>query len=197
MTMSEFYDELLSSIAPQLTEKLSGKANLNQDQIQGALAGLAPVVLSQLKKSQANMSEEDMDTMLAKIGSEDVDHAVNQASAYDLDGDDNDDDLTAHGFFEQSQGNATAQALSQKLGISGGVARKLLPMLIPVIISMLMKKGQQDTATKTRAGGILGILDRDGDGQIIDDIAGMIFSSGGKNAGGGMLASILGGLMKR
>jgi hypothetical protein len=195
--MSEFYDELFSSVAPQLTEKLSGKADLSHDQIQGALAGLAPVVLSQLKKSQANMSENDLDAMLAKIGSEDVDHAVSQASAFDLDGDDDDNDLTAHGLLEKSQGDATAQALSQKLGISGGVARKLLPMLIPVIISMLMKKGQQDTATKTRAGGIFGILDRDGDGQIIDDIASMIFSGGGKSAGGGMLASILGGLMKR
>ncbi|NJM36446.1 MAG: DUF937 domain-containing protein [Akkermansiaceae bacterium] len=146
--MNAFYDELLSSVAPQLAGKLSGKANLNQDQIQGALAGLAPVVLSQLKKSQATMSEDELDTFLAKIGSEDVDHAVNQASAFDLDGDDDDNDLTAHGLFEQSQGGVTAQALSQKLGISGGVARKLLPMLIPVIISMLMKRDNKTPQQK-------------------------------------------------
>ncbi|MEM7387915.1 MAG: hypothetical protein AAF514_23515, partial [Verrucomicrobiota bacterium] len=47
------------------------------------------------------------------------------------------------------------------------------------------------------AGGLMGILDRDGDGNVLDDVAGMLFkemvSGGGQSSsGGGLLGNLLG-----
>ena len=71
----------------------------------------------------------------------------------------------------------TAMALSKKLVIGGGLAKKLLPMLAPVILGMLLKNGGKKSSSSPGgglAGGIGGIVDRDG--SILDNIGGMILS---------------------
>ncbi|MCX6567011.1 MAG: hypothetical protein NTW38_11425 [Candidatus Aminicenantes bacterium] len=45
-------------------------------------------------------------------------------------------------------------------------------------------------------GGIASLIDRDGDGNILDDVAGMLFQgSGAQSSGGGILGKLLGGLL--
>lgn len=82
---------------------------------------------------------------------------------------------------EETQ-NQTAQALGQKLNIGSAAAKKLIPMLAPIMIGMLIKKGGSAPGlSKGKAGGIGSILDRAGDGSILDDIAGMVL--GGNKSG--------------
>lgn len=72
-------------------------------------------------------------------------------------------------------------------------------MLAPLIIGMLMKKGGTAASGGTPGGGNGGlgglgsILDRDGDGHILDDLGGMLAGGAGK---AGCLSAILGGFFK-
>ena len=74
---------------------------------------------------------------------------------------------------------------------------KLIPMLAPVILGALTKK--RDTGAGS--GGIGALLDQDGDGSVLDDVAGFLINSMGKGSrrrGGGLggaLGGILGGLL--
>ena len=83
-------------------------------------------------------------------------------------------DLGAGGVLGLEKGEQAAEAIAKKTGIGVDVARKVLPMLVPLVLAYLMRKGTQDKGTADRKGGMGAILDRDGDGKILDDIAGMV-----------------------
>ncbi len=99
---------------------------------------------------------------------------------------------------------AVENGLGQSLGINQGQMGQLLAMLAPVIMGALGKaRGQQgfDAGSLARTlgqergqlqqklpaglGGLGGLLDADGDGQIMDDVA--------KKVGGGLLKKLFGG----
>ncbi|MBW2937986.1 DUF937 domain-containing protein [Aureisphaera sp. CAU 1614] len=110
-----------------------------------------------------------------------------------------------------SQGNV-ANALSQKSGMDSQSVMNILQIAAPIILGYLGKqKQQQNVQSPDALGGLLGgllgggrkqqkqqsliesILDGDNDGSIVDDLAGMVFSSGKKKSGlGGLLGGLLG-----
>ena len=101
-------------------------------------------------------------------------------------------DLGAGGVLGLEKGEQAADAIAKKTGIGTDVARKILPMLIPLVMAYLMRKGKQDSGTPDRKTGMGAILDRDGDGKILDDIAGMVLAGQvGRQGKGGLLAMIL------
>lgn len=162
------------------TSKLANEAGVSEQQINQAFETLGPVVLGQLEKKRVVLSDEELEALIQRAGGQENVGEIVESQADD--GVSLDPDLTVNGLFESSTGDQAASAVSQRAGIAGPVARKLLPMLVPIILGMLMKKGKEDPATETRTGGIKSILDRDGDGQVIDDIFGMLM--GGKGGGG-------------
>jgi len=103
-------------------------------------------------------------------------------------------------------------ALSQKSGIDSGSVGNILKVAAPLLMGMLGKQSRQQNVSDSNGlsgllGGLLGgggnsapqqsqsflssILDADGDGSVIDDVAGMVMG-GGKKKGG--LGGLLGGL---
>lgn len=112
-----------------------------------------------------------------------------------------------------SQGNV-ANALSKKYGMDSQSVMNILQIAAPIILGYLGKqKQQQNVQSPDALGGLLGgllgggkkqqkqqsliesILDGDNDGSIIDDLAGMVLSGGGKKKSG--LGGLLGGLFGR
>lgn len=193
---NNFIKDLLDSRGSEVASKLSERTELTPEQSLEALSALSPVVLGSLKRQQEKVGASGIEELLARAG-------VTEDQA------DNLDDVFEKGLAgHSSQTRAvlgdevqeqTATALSTKLGIGGALAKKLLPMLAPVILGMLIKKGSGKTSGGASragglAGGIGGILDRDGDGSILDDIGGMILG-GGRSAApqkrGGILQWIL------
>jgi len=100
-------------------------------------------------------------------------------------------------------------ALSQKSGIDAGTVAQILKVAAPLLMGVLGKEQRQAKVTDQGGldgllGGLLkgnspqqeqsfleSILDADGDGSIIDDVAGMVLG-GNKKKGG--LGGLLGGL---
>lgn len=90
----------------------------------------------------------------------------------------------------------TAEQIGQRSGLNTGQTLKLMSMLAPIVMGMLGKTKQRGQLNADGLGGLLdgflrtnvspqkpanqtkigleGLLDRDGDGSAIDDIAGMI-----------------------
>ena len=194
----EFTEEVLSEVNGGTSKRLAEKTGVPEESILTALAGLSPVLLSGLKKKQESVGAEGVESFLAEHGaSEQKAENLEATVEHELEGPDTNPALNS--LLGSQQQEQTVQALSQKAGIAPGMVKKLLPVLAPIVLSMLMKKGQTHSGTPTRAGGIGAILDKDGDGQILDDIAGMAFrhfTGGNRGGGGGLLGSVLGSLTK-
>jgi len=115
-------------------------------------------------------------------------------------------------------GNKTSgveQVISQKSGVDAGAVGNILKTAAPLLMGMLGKQSRQNGVSDASGltgliGGLLGgasnsgavtkeqsfleqILDSDGDGSIVDDVAGMVLNQG-KSSGGGILGGLLGGL---
>ncbi len=107
------------------------------------------------------------------------------------------------------------QILSQKSGIDAGSVGNILKVAAPILMGVLGKQSrQQNVSSSSGIGGLLGgllggasnsgavtqeqtflekILDSDGDGSVIDDVAGMVLgSSKGKSGIGGLLGGLFG-----
>jgi hypothetical protein len=90
-------------------------------------------------------------------------------------------------IFGNSQGQV-AQEVSNKTGVNTGQVAQVLMMLAPIVMSYLGRRKQQQGVDAGGLGGLLGgllggqggsvgsILDRDGDGSSMDDIASMAFN---------------------
>lgn len=194
--IDNFTRSLLDSYGDQVAGKLSSATELTPEQSRQAFSDLSPLVLGSLKRRQDQMGGSGIEELLANAGIT-ADHADNIDDVFEK-------GLAGHSsqtraVFDEDTQEQTAQAFSKKFNIGGAVAKKILPMLVPVILGMLMKKGgsQSNAAAQSGGGGIGGgigsILDRDGDGSIIDDIAGMVLGGGGAatQKRGGILQWIL------
>ena len=100
--------------------------------------------------------------------------------------------------------------LSSRSGIDAGSVANILKVAAPILMGVLGKqKREQNVSNAGDLGGLLGgllkgnspqqeqsflesILDADGDGSVIDDVAGMVLGGGSKKKSG--LGGLLGGL---
>lgn len=188
--MSNFVDELMRTMGQPVSKEVSQRTELSDAQVQAAMKNMAPVILGGLKRKKDAMNDEEFESMVEQLGGNElavdnvgptVEHTMNSEGV----------DLSAGGVLQAHEGEQLATAMSKNLGVGTDIAKKLIPMLAPLIIGMLMKKGKADPNTKTQSGGVKSILDRDGDGHIMDDLAGMVFGGMGKQSSGGFLQRIL------
>ena len=106
--------------------------------------------------------------------------------------DDNSTDPNLGGLLGNAGLDAT-NLLSQNLkGADSNMIAKLIPMLAPVILGFLTKKRDSGTGSS----GLAGLLDQDGDGSVLDDVAGLLLGGlGGKTKSSDPLSGLLGGLL--
>ena len=100
-----------------------------------------------------------------------------QGSLADAIGDGN--DILGDLFGSKETSREVAKEASKKSGLDVGILKKLLPIAASLLLGYFAKKGREG---KGGHGDILGgLLDKDGDGSILDDIV------------GGALGGLLGG----
>ena len=107
---------------------------------------------------------------------------------------------------------AVENALSQKSGLDTGSIAQILKIAAPVLLSVLGKQTRQNNVSDSNdLGSLLGsmlggqpqqnqsliasLIDADGEGSVLDDVAGMVLgaASGQKKGGlGGMLGGLFG-----
>ena len=186
-----FLDDLYKEHGASVQQRVSKELNLPPDKAARALPTVAPIILAGLKREMDKSGPAGVESRILDMNHNGIP-----------------DDQEVGGLLG-GKGREASQLMANQLGISGDAAAKLIPMLAPIIIGMLMKKGGPGGAAAGgtvgaggAGGGIAAILDRNGDGSILDDLSGLIYKGsagellkGGAAGKSGCLGSLLGALM--
>lgn len=192
--MSDLLSNLLGSLGgEETTKKIGSSLNIDPNIIMQAIPIIAPMILGGLKKqSENNGGQERVDHILNKYGDpgvlDNVDGMVNKMS-----GQDNYD--TNLGGLLGNSGSQITDVLTNKFNLDGSTAAKIIPMVAPLIMGYLAKRRNTNPEGSS---GFASFLDQNGDGSIIDDVAGFFSSKQQSNqneGSGGGIMEILGGLL--
>jgi len=198
--MADFIEEFLKDYGRDVSKQASSNLGIKQDVILQMIPVVAPMILAGLKKQMAQHGGSDQ-----KARADRVNHILNKygkASVLsDMDKElamsakEKKPDPRLGGLLGES-GVQAAYMMSNRFNIDKGMAMKLIVMLAPMILGALTnKRDKGGVGTK----GIASLIDQDGDDQIIDDVAGMLFKSldsSRSSSGGGILGSLLSEVMQ-
>ena len=177
-----FLDELYQEHGTSVQNRITTELGIPADKAAMALPTVAPIILAGLKRQMDQHGPAHVEQSMSDMNQNGIP-----------------DDEEVGGLLG-GKGKEASALMANQLGISGEAAGKLIPMLAPIIIGMLMKKGG---AAGGGLGGMAAILDRNGDGSILDDLAGLIskggvgglLSGGGGASKSGCLGTLLGMVM--
>ena len=210
--MSGILDLLNSDLGKTIISGVAGQSGQSTDKTSSVLTMALPVLMGAMKRNTATpegaeglmgaLSGKHNGSILDNLGGL-FDGGVDQSVMDDGAG------ILGH-VLGGSQTNVT-NALSQKSGMDSGAVMEILKVAAPLVMGYLGKQSKQQSVSDSNGigdllGGLLGggdaapkqqsliesLLDGDGDGSILDDVAGMVLNSGGAKKGG--LGGLLGGL---
>ncbi len=211
--MAGLLDLLDSPMGKQLISGVAGQTGQSPEKAGSVLTMALPVLMGAMKRN-ASTPEGAQGLMNALSNKHDGSIMDNLGGLF---GGGVDDSVLndGAGILGHVLGNKQPQvqsALSQKSGLDAGSIGTILQVAAPILMGFLGKQARQQNVSSSNGlgdllGGMLGggdtgnkqqsliesFLDSDGDGSILDDVAGMVLG-GGKSSGGGGLGGLLGGL---
>ena len=189
--MAGILDELMRSLGGDVTNQLSNTLGLDQSAASKIIPMVAPMILGGLKKQKdEHGGEERVNHILNKYGSSSVLNDI--GGLFKSKANDPNADPKLGGLLGDAGVQAT-NLVSKQFNIDSGSASKIIPMLAPVILGFLSKKRDADGLGSS---GIASLLDQDGDGSILDDVAGFLTKGLGGSVGdilGGLAGGLFGG----
>ncbi len=189
--MGNLIEEFIGSMGSEVSQKMSNKTNIDQGTISQLLPVIAPMILGGLKKQKDERGGQDrVDHILNKYGDPSV--LGNLDGLFQQKLDDNTTDPNLGGLLGNAGLDATNLLSKNLKGADSNMIAKLIPMLAPVLLGFLTKKRDSGTGSS----GLAGLLDQDGDGSVLDDVAGLLLGGlGGKTKSSNPLSGLLGGLL--
>jgi len=191
--MAGFVDEFMSTLGPEVTKQMSKNLGIDKNVATQIVPQLIPMILGGLKVQKDEYGgEARVDHILNKYGSASV--LDNIGGLFAQKAKDESVDARLGGLLGESGVQAT-DMIANNFKLDSSVASKLIPMLAPVVLGALTQKRD---AQGVGSAGIGALLDQDGDGSILDDVAGFLMKGllGGSSSQstGNVLGSLLGGL---
>jgi|TARA_B110000240_G_C13366965_1_gene396525 hypothetical protein len=210
--MSGILDLLNSPIGQTLINGASQQLGQDKKQTASALSTALPLILGAMKNNAS--TPDGAAGLLSALGNRRHSGGILDSLGNILGGVGIDQDVLSDGagilghVFGGREQNV-AQAVSKSSGMDLSSAMNILKVAGPLVMGVLGKETRQKKVTDQGGlgdllGGMLGgggqqeqslvnrLLDADGDGSIIDDVAGMLLSGGGEKSSG--LGGLLGGL---
>lgn len=209
--MKGILDLLNSDLGKQIVSGVAGSTGTDSSKTGSVLTMAMPVLMKAMQRNAATpegaeglmgaLSGKHDGSILDNLGGlfgGGVDESVKQDGA----------GILKHVLGAKQQG--VEQVIGQKSGLDAGSVGNILKVAAPLLMGMLGKqKKEQNISDSNGLGGLLGgmlggnsasndqsflekILDADGDGSVIDDVAGMFLGGNEKKSGG--LGGMLGGL---
>lgn len=212
--MSSILNLLNSPMGKTLISGAGQQLGIGQQKAGSALQAAIPLILGAMRNNTS--SSDGASGLLKALDNSKHDGGILDNLTNILGGNNIDDDVLQDGegilghVFGGKQENVAA-AVGKSSGLDMNSAMNILKVAAPFIMGYLGKEKRQKSINDTNAldgllGGMLGnetkekqslvntLLDADGDGSIIDDVAGMLLSSGKKKGGlGGLLGGLFGG----
>lgn len=211
--MAGLMDLLNSDIGKQLISGASAKSGQSEGATANILSMALPVLMGAMKKNV--QSPEGAAGLMGALSGKHSGGILDMIGDVMGNGGPSDDVMTdGAGILGHLLGGKQAQvenALSSKSGVDAGAVGNILKVAAPVLMGVLGKQTQQSGVSDANGmnallGSMLGgqpqenqslittLLDADGDGSILDDVAGMVLGSNKKSGGiGGLLGGLFGG----
>jgi hypothetical protein len=207
--MSGILDLLNSPMGKQIINGVSSQTGQSENKTGDLLSMAMPVLMGAMQRNSST-PEGASGLLGALTGKHNGGILDNLGGLFDggVDQSVTDDGAGILGHILGNKQPAVENALSQKSGIDAGSVAQILKVAAPILLGMLGKQAKQNNVSDANGlSGLLGsisgggskqqsliesFLDADGDGSILDDVAGMLLSGGGKKKGG--LGGLLGGL---
>ncbi|MEH6746729.1 MAG: DUF937 domain-containing protein [Maribacter arcticus] len=207
--MAGLLDLLNSPMGKQLISGVAVQTNQPENKTADVLSMAMPLILGAMKKNVS--SPEGAQGLMSALSGKHNGSILDNLGGLFSGGVDDNVMSDGAGILGHVFGNKQPQvenALSQKSGLDAGTVAQILKIAAPIVMGYLGKQTAQSnvsdgTGMNALLGSMLGgqpqenqslittLLDADGDGSILDDVAGMVMG-GSKKKGG--LAGLLGGL---
>jgi len=210
--MAGLLDLLNSDLGKQLISGASAQTGASENKTAEVLSMALPVLLGAMKKNAqtqegasgllgALSNKHDgsiLDNLGSLLGGGNVDQSVMNDGAGIL------------GHVLGGKQPVVENTLSQKTGLDAGTIGQILKIAAPILLGVIGKQTKQNDVNDSSAlssilGSMLGgqpkgnqsliesLIDADGDGSVLDDVAGMVLGSNKKKGGlGGMLGGLFG-----
>jgi hypothetical protein len=211
--MSGILDLLNSDLGKTIISGVSNQTKQPQNKTQDVLTMALPVLMTAMKRNAT--SPQGAEGLLSAIGSKhDGSILDNLGGLFEGGVDSNilDDGGKILGHVLGGKQQHVETVLGAKAGIDANDVAQILKVAAPIIMGFLGKQAKQQNVSSSSGiesllGGLISdnsasqeqsflesILDADGDGSIIDDVAGMVLGGSKKKSGlGGLLGGIFGG----
>lgn len=184
--------ELLnSSMGQSIIKSIAGNLGMNEKEASGAVSAAIPTILAGMtKNAQTKEGAESLNRAIeSKHDGSLLDNLSNMLQGHTQELQDDGDGILGHVFGNNR--SVIEQRISKKTGVSSGKIGPLLAILAPIVMAYLGKEKSQSSTgaggigdllggllgggSQTRSGGgimdfISGALDKDGDGDALDDI---------------------------
>ena len=210
--MSGILDLLNSDMGKTIINGVAQQSGQSTDKTSSVLTMALPVLMGAMKRNAAT-PEGAQGLMGALSGKHDGSILDNLGGLFNggVDANVMQDGAGILGHVLGGSQNNVTNALSKKSGMDSGTIMQILQIAAPLVMGYLGKQSKQQNVSNSNGmgdllGGLLGggnaapqqqsliesVLDGNGDGSILDDVAGMVLSSGSNKKGG--LGGLLGGL---
>lgn len=209
--MSGILDLLSTEMGQTIIQGVSNETKQPEAKTKAVLTMALPVLIEAMKRN-ANTPEGGEGLMHA-LSSKHNGGILDNLDSFFEGGVNENDKLDGSKILGHILGNNTQsveKALGSKAGLNAKSIDQILKVAAPVLLGMIGKQANQTKAKNPTdltsiLGGLLtnnssdnkqsflmSILDANGDGSIMDDVAGMVLNKGNKGGLGGLLSSMFG-----
>jgi len=186
--MADFTAEFMKTMGPQVSTQLAGTLGIKKQTASQLIPSVLPLIMGGMKRQmETHGGAERANHILNKYGSPSVLDGIGDLFAAKAA--EKSADPRLGGLLGDAGVNA-AGTLAGKFKLDQGTIMKVIVMLAPIVLGYLSRKRDQGGLG---AGGIGALIDQNGDGSILDDVAGFLLQGGSGAGGGGLLGGLLGG----
>lgn len=211
--MSGILDLLNSDLGKTIISGVAGQTKQPQNKTQDVLTMALPVLMAAMKRNAA--TPQGAEGLMGALSSKHDGSILENLGG--LFGGGVDDTVISDGekilghVLGNKQQNVT-NTLGAKSGMDAGSVAQILKVAAPILMGVLGNQAKKQNVSSSNGiegllGGLLGgsspqneqsflesILDADGDGSVVDDVAGMVLGGSKKKGGlGGLLGGLFGG----
>lgn len=206
--MAGIADLLNSDLGRQIIGGVSNEAGTSEQDTTNVLGMALPILTGAMQKN-ASSPEGAAGLLGALSGSKHSGGILDNLGGFFGGGVNQEDETDGAGILGHVLGgkqSTVENAISQKSGIDAGTVSKIIKIAAPILMGFLGKQARQQNVNSADGvsgllSGLMGsqagknqslvtsLLDSDGDGSVLDDIAGMAL---GNNKGGGLLGGLFG-----
>lgn len=209
--MAGLLDLLNSPIGKQVISGVAGQTNQPESKTADVLSMAMPLLLGAMKKNVK--SPNGAEGLMSALNNKHDGSILDNLGGLFQGGVDDSVMSDGAGILGHVFGGKQPQvenALSQKSGLDAGAVSQILKIAAPIVMGYLGKETAQNKVNDSSGmnallGSMLGgqpqqnqslittLLDADGDGSVLDDVAGMVMGSNKKKGGlGGLLGGLFG-----